>query len=266
MGHMVQQGRYAFSHNGVDALVFNTRDVKGTGTWVESTLVGPVGHEDLLWPRAVTNGTDNMTFHVFSTITPVNNGGSIYNGMDGALLYNRSLDGGVTWDINNIQPPEVTSDEYLAIGGDYYTIAEPKGDILAFVVGGKWTDMFLLKSTNNGDDWEKTLIWEHPYPLFDWNVTVTDTFYACDGGMGAAIDNYGDVHVVFGITRVGHFEPGNTYTGYPLVNGLAYWNESMPMFSDGQNTLNPYGHIDSELIENVNFIGWAQYVNGNGSL
>jgi len=247
-------------------LSVNTRPDKGTGDWTEYFFLGPDPSPDLAWPRMVTNGHDKNTVHMFYTTLPEGNGGTIYNGMDGALLYSRSLDGGTTWDILHYQHPEVTSSEYLAVGGDYYDIAEPKGDTLAFVVGSKWHDCFLLKSTDNGETWEKIMIWEHPYPVFDWSVTITDTFYCTDGGFSVVLDNSGMAHVAFGIQWVLHDTPGDTYTGWPTVDGLGYWNETMPMFSNGINTLCPYDdEPESELIENYNLIGWAQDVNGNGT-
>ncbi len=245
-------------------LTVNTRPVKGTDEWTEYFFVGPEGSPDLAWPRVVTNGPDNNTIHMFYTTLPENNGGAIYNGMDGCLLYSRSQDGGATWDILHYQHPEVTSSEYLAVGGDYYDIAEPKGDTLAFVVGSKWHDCFLLKSTDNGENWEKIMIWEHPYPVFDWSVTITDSFYCTDGGLSVALDNNGMAHVAFGIQMVLHDTPGDTYTGWPTVDGLGYWNETMPMFSNGLRTLSPDGDPESELIEDYNLVGWAQDVNGNG--
>jgi hypothetical protein len=73
-------------------------------------------------------------------------------------------------------------------------------------------------------------------------------------------------HVAFGIQRVLHEAPGDTYTGFPFVDGVGYWNENMPVFSNGLNTLNPNTtDPESELIENYNLVGWAQDINGNGT-
>ncbi|MEZ5083466.1 MAG: hypothetical protein R2750_08460 [Bacteroidales bacterium] len=50
-------------------------------------------------------------------------------------------------------------------------------------MGNSWKDFVLMKSSDNGDSWEKTIIWECPYPLFN-TVTPpfeTDTFYCVDG-------------------------------------------------------------------------------------
>ena len=89
----------------------------------------------------------------------------------------------------------------------------------------------MMKSTDNGDTWEKTVIWEHPYPFFDWNVTITDTFFCMDNSATIALDSEGKAHVVFGINRVLHNEPGNNYWLYPYVDGIGYWNEDMATFS-----------------------------------
>lgn len=255
-------GEIVCSHSGnTNGLIINTREVKGEGEWTEYQLIGPIGHEKIEWPRMVTNGADYSNIHVLALTAPLANGGSLFNGMDGCLLYYRSLDGGSSWDIQHYQFEGMTSDEILSMGGDRYAFAEPKGDTLAFVVGSKWHDFMLYKSENNGEDWEMTIIWEHPYPLFDFNVTVTDTFYCTDDGFSVALDNEGKAHVVFGLTRVGHFEVGDTYTAYPFIDGVGYWNEDMPPFesSDPLNTLKP-----DNLVVDETLVAWTQDVNGNG--
>jgi hypothetical protein len=72
------------------------------------------------------------------------------------------------------------------------------------------------------------------------------------------------VHVAFGINR--SISDGTTMSWYPFVGGIAYWNENMETFSDNLNALNPYGHPDSELIEDYNLIGWTQDVDGDGEV
>ncbi|MEN8226092.1 MAG: T9SS type A sorting domain-containing protein, partial [Bacteroidota bacterium] len=256
-------GEMVVSHTGqVPGLAMNYRTIKGAGEWTEMFFAGPAGHEDLIWPRVVTAGADQMTVHIFGVTTPVANGGAVYQGMDGAMLYSRSLDGGMSWEDENIILEGMGPDYYNHTGGDYYAIADPLGDNIAFVMASKWQDMYLMKSTDNGQSWVKTMIWEHPYPFFDWDVTVTDTFFSPDGAVAIALDNDGVAHVTFGITRVGHFETGNTYTAYPFYDGLGYWREGMPAFEDGDMNLNA---LDPDLLEeNVNLIGWTQDINGNG--
>ncbi|MBC8489212.1 MAG: T9SS type A sorting domain-containing protein [Bacteroidetes bacterium] len=245
----------------VDGLAFSKRDEKGTGVWTQWDYLGPVGHEALLWPRMTTGGVDHSVIHLIPLTMPVANGGAIYEGMDGALLYSRSTDGGETWDPENLLLDEINSDYYNGFSGDTYEI-QAQGDNVAFLAGDSWTDLVLMKSTNGGDDWEKIVIWENPYPL--WSGTTTDTFYCADGDHGLTFDQSGMIHVVFGINRA-HAETTNQYW-FPFVDGVAYWNESMPTFSNNLNALNPYGHPDSELIDNYNLIGWTQDVNGDGEI
>ena len=260
-------GELIVAHGPVEGLLLATRVTKGTGEWTESSIVGPEDHEGLLWPRAITSGTDHNTIHCIALTEPTANGGSPYQGQDGALIYNRSTDGGANWDIENVILEGTGSNYYIAISADDYVWAEPNGGAIAFVCGNTWTsDLFMMKSTNNGENWEKTIIWEHPYPFYDWDVTVTDTFCTVDGSVNITLDDNGIAHVVFGITRVNHPDVGNTYSLYGFTDGVGYWNESMDTFSNDLNALNPNGHPDSELEENVSLIGWTQDVNGNGEL
>ncbi|HSG67919.1 MAG TPA: T9SS type A sorting domain-containing protein [Bacteroidales bacterium] len=256
-------GEMIVSHTGqLPGLALNYRTTKGSGEWTEMFYPGPAGYEDLIWPRAVSAGADNLTLHIFAVTTPVDNGGALYQGMDGAMLYSRSLDGGMTWIDNNVLLDGMGPDYYNHCGGDYCAIAEPVGDNIAFLMVSKWHDMYLMKSEDNGATWTKTMIWEHPYPFFDWEVTVTDTFYCPDGAAAVALDIDGNAHITFGITRVGHFDVGNTYTGFFLYDGLGYWREGMEPFEDGDMNLNA---LDPLLLEeNVNLIGWSPDLNGNG--
>lgn len=256
-------GEMIVSHIGTNVgLAINTRGNKGTGAWVESTFAGPVGAEKLLWPRAITNGSNHNNIHLMALTAPTGNAGTIYNGMNGALVYSRSTDGGATWGIFNVQPTGVTSTEYLGLNGDGYAWAEPKGDTLAFVVGNNWYDIFLLKSTDNGTTWTKTMIWTHPYPLFDrGNLVPTDTFYCPDGSIAAAIDSEGKVHVVFGIQRA-HSDGAGTFW-FPYVDGIAYWTEDKPEFTSAnfKYTLHP-----DSLFNGDNLIAWFQDVNQNDTM
>lgn len=256
-------GEMVVAHTGGDeGLIMSYRETRGTGVWTEMYHAGPADHEDIIWPRVVTSGPDFMTIHAFAVTTPVANGGTAYLDMDGAMVYSRSLDGGMTWEDDNIVLEGMGPDYYNSTGGDYCAIANPQDDNIAFVMCSKWQDMYLMKSEDNGANWEKTIIWEHPYPFFDWNVTITDTFYCPDGAVAVALDNDGLAHVTFGVTRVGHFDVGDTYTSYPFYDGLVYWKEGMDPFEDGDENLNA---LDPDLLdEDGHLIGWSLDINGNG--
>jgi len=261
-----ENGEVVVSHTGADGYKISTREEKGTGDWNYSLLPGPTGHEYVIWNRSVTSGVDHNRMHVLSLTASTAYAGTPYEGLNGALLYSYSSDGGATWEMENEILDGMTSDDYYGFTSDNYTFAEPKDDIVAFIVGESWFDMFLMKSTDGGQTFTKTMIWEHPYPLFDYvTPSATDTFYCADGAHHAAIDNNGKVHVVFGINR-SYADDGGTYW-FPYVDGIGYWNEDMPAFSDDLNALNPYDDAPySELVEDYNLIGWSQDVDGDGEL
>lgn len=246
-----------------EGLLFNSRNEKGTGIWNEWLYTGPVGNEALTWPRMSTSGIDNSTIHLIALTLPTANGGSTYNGQDGALLYSRSVDGGTNWDIQNLLFDDLNIDNYLGFSGDTYEI-QAQGDNVAVLIGDPWIDLILMKSEDGGDSWNKTIVWENPYPMWT-SGTVTDTFYCADGSHSLAFDMSGKVHLTFGINRALSAD-GSTQSWFPFVDGVAYWNEDMDVFSNDLHALDPYGHPDSELIENVNLIGWTQDVDEDGEI
>lgn len=225
-------GECVLTHTGGTGLIFATRATKGTGSWTQNTFAYPTG-ADLYWPRMITSGTTHEVVHILALTEPVANGGGIYEGMDGALLYSRSPDGGATWDIRDSILPGMTPAEYIGFGGDQYAWAEPVGNTLAFVVGDNWSDLFIMKSTDGGDTWTKTILFEHPYPMFDEATTlVLDTPSVCDGGTAIAIDGNGDVHVTFSRMRVLNDDLTDAQTSYfPYTDGLIYWKEGDPIFT-----------------------------------
>lgn len=245
-----------------DGLLVNRRIEKGSGEWDEYLFLGPEGGESIIWPYCITTGIDNNTIHLLVMTRPVGDGGSLYQGIDGAMLYSRSSDGGNTWEIQNTVIPELSSDNFASFSPDQYAFAPPRGGVLAFVVGGTFTEAFLMKSLDGGDTWEKTMIWEHPYPM--WAGEVTDTFYCPDGSWDIKLDNSGMAHCVFGINRA--YSDGSGTFWFPFIDGVGYWNETMPAFSGTLDALIPYDEPGSEMIEDYNLIGWSPDLDGNGEL
>ncbi len=260
-----ENGELVVSHVSFEGLYLSKRTEKGTGEWEYESFPGPSGNSYILWNRTVTSGADHNRIHILAPTFPTSHGGSMYAGMDGALLYSLSTDGGNSWLIENTILPEMTSNEYYGFTDDNYAFAEPKGDVIAFTVGDTWYDLFLMKSTDGGETFDKTVIWEHPYPLYNPNApSITDTFYCVDGAHSLVIDNNDMVHIAFGITRM--YADDETTHSFPFVDGIGYWNENMEVFSNNMNALSPVGDPDSELEEDYNLIGWTQDINGNGEL
>jgi len=228
-------------------LVFASRPNKGTGAWTEQFLPVPTGAAGMLWPRMVTNGPDHTYIHIISLTSPVANGGTTYNGMDGALLYIRSMDGGATWGEWQ-QLDGMTTAEYLNFSADIYTWAQPMGDIIAFTVGDSWQDQMIMKSTDNGNTWTKTVVWPCPYTFWAGGDSV-ERYYCPDGTMALALDQEGMAHLVFGLQQGSGDVNGGKYW-VPYTDGLIYWNEYMSPFPE---VLDP-----QTLYDNGNYIGWVK--------
>jgi hypothetical protein len=251
------------SHTDASGIKIAKRPQKGSGNWEMTVFPGPPDHAKMIWDRLITSGPDRNRIHLLAVTASTAYSGTPYLGLDGALVYSMSEDGGATWIHNNSVLDGMGSDYYTGYQGDSYNFAEPMGDTIAFVVGETWYDLYLMKSTDGGETFTKTLIWEHPYPF--WVSTMaTDTFYCADGSDAIALDNSGMVHVVFGINRA--YSDGSSSYWFPFVDGIAYWNETMPVFSNDMNALSPYGDPGSELIEDYNLIGWTQDVDGDGQI
>jgi hypothetical protein len=253
-------GEMVVAHNGAN-LTVSTRANKFTGAWTESTYAGPGGTCQPTWPRVVTSGDENQYQHVFYGAF------NDYAGMvGGSILYARTSDGGATWDPAGVILDGMGAEDYLGLGSEPFVCAA-KGDIVALLVAYTWTDMFIMKSLDNGETWQKILVREFPIPFYDLETMALDTTFVCDNGASIAIDNNGKCHITFGISRVLEdlSQPGY-YTLFPWIDGIGYWNEDMPPFSADLSALAPpqLGYETSEMVEDYNYIGWSQDVNGNG--
>lgn len=217
-------GEIVISHTGATDLVMNVRATKGTGAWTQTYIVAPTGLE-MTWPRVITVGD---TIHVLSA----HGGDSPYQGVETAIVYSRSIDSGTTW-THNVLPGMGNSDGMLSYSADIYAWAKPKNGTIAFIVGNMWHDVFIMKSTDGGDTWTKTVVFQHPNPFTFDTGTPLDTTYVCDGVMALEIDNNGTLHATFGVVRVMVEEPTtNQFSWFPFTSYLAYWNESMGTIYD----------------------------------
>lgn len=242
------------------ALHFCSRPVKGEGPWSESDLPLPAGAVGFVGPKMVSSGLNHAMIHVLAVTPETATGGSLYHGQDGALVYYRSTDGGINWDIQGEVLPATDSSQYNGFKPETFAFAEPKGNQLAFVVGDPWSDLFLMKSSDNGANWQKTVIWQHPYPF--WNGEATDSIYCPDGSVHLAFDNSGKIHVVFGLTRL--YSDGEQVFRFPFVGGIGHWVEGMPAWIglDQMNCLNPDSLDASGNLACSYLLDW----NGNGQL
>jgi len=245
-----EEGEVVIAHDFTAfTLVMNQRVTKGTGVWVQTILSKVTGTKPC-WPRICTS---ENTIHV---ITNEQDTGFVYNGVKQPLYYSRSQDAGATWDIQQVVPAglETYTDGF---GGDQYAWAKPQGNTIAFVTGSMSTDLVLMKSTDAGTNWTKTVVFQNPHPNFEVSV---DTFYTTDETYAVELDPSGNAHVVFGIKRILVDVDTAHYTCFVTVNGIGIWNEGSPAYS-GLDGLNP-----DTLDLQGNLVGWAQDRNGDGDL
>ncbi len=246
-------GEVVVAHqSGTTPLIMNKRAVRGTGAWTQTTITPPSGAAGLLWPSLITSGPNNNYIHMLALTSPTGNSGTVYQGLDGALLYYRSLDGGVTWDKPGVIIDPLTSSNYFGFGADAYAWGVPDGDTIYFAVGDNWTDTFIMKSYDNGETWTKVDVLTNAHKA-DNTTTFADPFYCCDGSLSVQKDPFGIYHLAFG--RMAALNDGTGRFYRPYTDGLIYWNSTMPMLRDSLN-------LDT-LYNNGQLLGYV-YANAAG--
>ena len=227
-------GECAITHNTANSLINNTsRTNIGTGAWTENTVTP----DYLIWNRSAAGGIDGNTIHMIALTEP--SGGTWtglpFNGVSGALLYYRSQDGGITWDITDMQLPGTDSSAQIGMSGDVYAIAA-KGQTVAVAYFDDWGDSFIVKSTSNGDSatWTKTTFLDFPvdkYAMDDGldldNDDTLDYVYSTDNCGALILGDFGDAHVFYGVMQYRDDDLTDAASSwFPATNGIAYWNES----------------------------------------
>ena len=246
---------------GPNGLYIKYRINKGAGNWTQFLFPGPTGCTKLYSPQIATSGPDNQIIHVLALCKDTSQQFE-YQDNVGKVLYSRTSDGVTTWDILHYNFG--FNNDYFGFSELSLVFAEPKNNTLAFIVGDYFTDLILVKSTDGGDTWQETIIWEHPYPFMEFGATATDTFWANTGSMDIALDADLMANVVFSLCHIQSKDTIWYWYNDPWADGIVYWNEDMDVFSNNINALNPQDHPDSELFEDYNLISWIQDLNGNG--
>lgn len=211
-----------------------------SGSWIEDKIPTdiPVG---VLWPRVAAAGPDGMTVHVIGISTPSGLGGGEWEGLDGHLVYYRSLDGGATWDQQDVKLPGMDNTKYTFTTADSYAV-EASGETVAIGLFPSWGDVQVAKSSDNGGSWTTSVIKDFPFDPYTID-TPYDTllippgdlvdapqgnaFQTSDGNGDVVVDNDGVVHVFYGEMYYldEDFTDGN-WNFFPGWSGLRYWNES----------------------------------------
>ena len=210
-----------------------------TGPWYEGVVSAPDSvtgaYRDLVWNRSAVGGPGNTTIHMVAVTSPSGLSGTPYNGMDGALLYYRSQSGGDPWDIQDLQLPTLDTAHFTGFGGDSYAI-DAHDSIVVIAYFNDWGDSFIMKSTDNGDTWNKTIFLDFPVDKYTMDSGLDldgdlemDMVYSTDNSGAVMIDHLtGHAHVFAGnMAYLDEDLADGASSWFPSTNGLLYWNESM---------------------------------------
>ena len=235
----INGGEIVTSHVYEDPNIFTniaSRTEKGSGEWSEKYLPNTDANTNYInvWPRMKVGGADGQSVHIISHTYDMTDSAGVSTG--NFITYSRSQNGGENFDIIDRLLPEIGPEFYTNFGADTYAM-DVKGSTVAFVLGDAWTDVILMKSTDNGTTWTKTIVKEHPIPMWTDSITVDSLNYpdyngrieSTDRSFSISLDNDGNAHIFYGIMEYSNFNDPNdeegAYTYYYTTDGLAYWNE-----------------------------------------
>ena len=244
LGHLANGSEFALSHASSGGLVFATRDAVGSGAWTTNTLpaLPDESGNDIwhLWPRATVGGADGNTIHAICITAPEGNGGVLYNGQDGALIYMRSTDGGANWDMQTFAELDTSAFAGGFVADSYAIHAE--GETVAFAVFNGFYHTFAMISEDNGASWSYEAIVDFPVDNYVLDsgalldTTIADAvdgsgnamFFNADRAGDVLVDEAGGVHVFFGAMFYADSDTTDgTSSYYPYTNGLEYWRNDM---------------------------------------
>jgi len=231
--HPANGSELVFNHHTEGPIQLWRRNAVGNGNWTGSTVPTESGR-NLLWPRAISGGADGNTIHLVCLTEPTYLGGTDYQGLNGALLYFRSTDGGETWDIRDSILQGMGSDTYRGYSSDTYAL-HARGNKIALAVFGEFMDTYVMISENNGDTWTKRVVWDFPIPFYEIdmgtdidNDGIQDTLLTSDGAGAVFVDGGLRVHLTFGTLIMTDMldAQDEVYTFFPLNGDILYWNDT----------------------------------------
>ncbi len=256
--------------NHASGLNYWIREKAGEGQWDGPySIPNPTGLEypySLSWPRVTTSGPNNDVIHVVCAAqhqvsTDV---------MVSAQFYCRSTDG-QNWEVG-YSPLAETNEHIDLYSADDYSIAS-NGDVVAIC----YTAVFyghalVMKSTDNGQTWERIVVWENPH-FGDWE-TDENTITGAEGDAPAftpvhstcVVGPDGTVHVAFSVAQYAHIELGTSFYYYSgrTNDGIVYWNdtrdalESLKLWAPDLEQ-DPTGEYVFHTMDSVNFCGWLPF-------
>jgi Secretion system C-terminal sorting domain len=221
---------YYVNHNGNTAKTYGWKNSGAGSAFVQQavTLQGVLPSDTFLWPKVAVNGN---TIHVINSNSYTGDTNRI------GLFYSRSTDGGLTWPINSIAFPGIDTADMYNLGGESYNISA-NGSNVAVIAGGLMTNLYLMRSSDNGTTWTKDTILDTGLPAnrnpysFQTIVaggTAPQNIFSSDGSAAMTMGTDNVVHVTFS-TAGGFIDStllaGGFYRPITFLNTLLYWNSN----------------------------------------
>jgi hypothetical protein len=179
-----------------------------------------------IWGRMANDGdTIHMVYSYTDSAAAGEKRAPTRKGIFAPMVYSRSVNGGTVWDIQHIMLPDYDSTLTNNGGADQYSI-DVKGKTVAIVNADKFQGVILWKSTDAGATFERIIADTFKYTPYTSKQLMLDTPYTNDGSCDVLIDNDGDIHVFWGLARVGDRDTTDEFfTDYFGVQGIGYWSE-----------------------------------------
>ncbi len=172
-------------------------------------------------PNVMTSGANRDIIHVVATANS-DFGVPGAEGVNMPIIYFRSMDGGETWDKENIVLPYMGPEYGFAWGNHIcYWMETTDDNCLALVVNNPWSDGMVIYSYDDGETWERKVFYHHP----GINTTF-DTWFmyprwtSCVWGANDELCLAYEFNCTTG-------EPGSRNYD-PSIGGVAFWSESLP--------------------------------------
>ena len=216
-----------------------TREVAGEGEWVYRGELPPYPEgfeftDDFAWPRVATSGDHHNIIHVIGDIQHSVSSDEVHHWQ----VYLRSEDA-EHWDIS-YSPLAADGEEYDHYSADAYNITANGHNVAMIYADDLQSHIVMYKSTDDGLNWTRYVVWENPYYGYDWETdpesVFSDTLFG-PANVAIAIDNNGTAHVALTAYEYTHDEIGNTYTTYSGrgVDGIYYWNDTQGPIADTEH-------------------------------
>ncbi|MCC7297760.1 MAG: T9SS type A sorting domain-containing protein [Bacteroidia bacterium] len=216
IGHEANQGGFIISKAA-------SRGERPTG----ATLILQETPFKPIWARMANNGD---TIHMIYSYSDSSAAGDVRaplrKGIRAPMVYSRSLDGGVNWDIQHIMLPGYDSTLTNNGGADQYAI-DCIGNTVAIVNADPLQGVITWKSTDFGTNFTRIFADTFKYAPYSDKKLMADTPITNDGTVDIMLDNSGSMHVFWGFSRVLENDTNTDgYFFYPGVQGIIYWNEA----------------------------------------